>query len=151
MKQRKLERFSYNLENGFGKCSLFVLLANGWKDQNMASSFSRQENPNIEKALFNWPIVFQYDVKVKYRLISSYSERSLKATRVCIRSTNQSNRSIPVCFFFLFCSRVFILRSYKNRSTRYNMWPLWLFTSRASSYLQHGGFVPLGWYAARAS
>ena len=29
------------LENGFGKCSLFVLSANGWKDQNMASSFSR--------------------------------------------------------------------------------------------------------------
>ena len=24
-----LERFSYDLENGFGKCSLFVLLANG--------------------------------------------------------------------------------------------------------------------------
>ena len=24
-----LERFSYDLENGFGKCSLFVLSANG--------------------------------------------------------------------------------------------------------------------------
>ena len=30
------------LKNGFGKCSLFVLSANGWKDQNMDSSFSRQ-------------------------------------------------------------------------------------------------------------
>ena len=30
------------LKNGFGKCSLFVLSANEWKDQNMASSFSRQ-------------------------------------------------------------------------------------------------------------
>ena len=33
------------LKNGFGKCSLFVLSANGWIDQNMASSFSRQRKP----------------------------------------------------------------------------------------------------------
>ena len=46
-------------------------------------------------------------------------ERSLnqpKATRVCIRSINQSNRSISVCLLFVFCSRVFISRSYENRS-----------------------------------
>ena len=30
------------LKNGIGKCSLFILSANGWKDQNMASLFSRQ-------------------------------------------------------------------------------------------------------------
>ena len=33
-----------NLKNGFGKYSLFVLSANGWEDQNMDSSFSRQKN-----------------------------------------------------------------------------------------------------------
>ena len=33
-------------------------------------------------------------------------------TRVCIRSINQSNRSISVRLLFLFCSRVFISRSY---------------------------------------
>ena len=46
-------------------------------------------------------------------------ERSLnqpKGTRVCIRSINQSNRSISVRFLFLFCLRVFISRSYENRS-----------------------------------
>ena len=32
--------------------------------------FSAKENPNIEKALFDWPIVLQYDVKGKYRLTS---------------------------------------------------------------------------------
>ena len=32
--------------------------------------FSAKENPNMEKALFDWPIVLQYDVKAKYRLIS---------------------------------------------------------------------------------
>ena len=34
-------------------------------------SFPAKENPNIEKALFDWPIVLQYDVKGKYRLTST--------------------------------------------------------------------------------
>ena len=81
--------------------------------------FPAEENPNMEKALFDWPIVLQYDVKAEYRLISRTSfwhevfspERLLnepKPTRVCIRSTNQSNRSVSVRLLFLFCSRVFI-------------------------------------------
>ena len=32
--------------------------------------FPANENRNMEKALFDWPIVLQYDVKAKYRLIS---------------------------------------------------------------------------------
>ena len=32
--------------------------------------FLDKENPSMEKALFDWPIVLQYDVKAKYRLIS---------------------------------------------------------------------------------
>ena len=28
--------------------------------------FPTKENPNMEKALFDWPIVLQYDVKAKY-------------------------------------------------------------------------------------
>ena len=32
--------------------------------------FPAKENPNIEKALFYWPLVLQYDVKASYRLIS---------------------------------------------------------------------------------
>ena len=40
------------LKNCFRKCLLFVLSANGWKEQNMDSSFSRQRNPNMEMALF---------------------------------------------------------------------------------------------------
>ena len=89
--------------------------------------FLAKENLNMEKALFDWPIMFQYDVKAKYRLISRKffghevfsPERSLdqpKATRVCIRSIDQSNRSIFVRLLFLFCFRVFISRSYENRS-----------------------------------
>ena len=32
--------------------------------------FLTKENPNMEKALFDWPIMLQYDVKAKYWLIS---------------------------------------------------------------------------------
>ena len=63
--------------------------------------FPAKENPNMEKSLFDWPIVLQYDVKAKYRLISrkfSGMKFFSKATRVCIRSINQSNRSISARF-----------------------------------------------------
>ena len=107
-------------KNGFGIVICFI------KDQNMDSSFSLI---CVEKALFDWPIVFQYDVKAKYRLISGkfsgmkffppeHSLNQPKATSVCILSTNQSNRSISVRLLFLFCSRVFISRSYENRSKK---------------------------------
>ena len=69
-----------------------------------------KENPNMETALFNWPIVLQNDVNAKYQLISRKffgnknftAERSLsqpKSMRVCIRSIHQSNRSISVARF----------------------------------------------------
>ena len=61
--------------------------------------FPAKENPNMEKAFFDWPIVLQYDVKAKYRFL----ERSLhqpKAMRVCIRSiTNQIALFPFVCCF----------------------------------------------------
>ena len=44
----QLEWFSCDHEKWIGKCSLFVLSANSWKDQNMASLFSRhKKNPLI--------------------------------------------------------------------------------------------------------
>ena len=89
----------------------------------MASLFSRQRNPNMEKALFDWPIVLQYDVKEISRKFFGHEvclpARSLSQPKprcVCIRFIHQSNRSISVCLLFLFCSRVFISRSYENRS-----------------------------------
>ena len=79
---------------------------------------------SIGQSCCSW---LKYDVKVKYRLISrkfsgmkfflpECSINQPKATWVCIRSINQSNRSISVRLFFLFCSRVFVSRSYENRS-----------------------------------
>ena len=67
-----LTDFHMTLKIGSGNCSLFVLSANGWNDQNMPSSFSRQRKPylNMERALLDWLFVLQYDVKAKYLLIS---------------------------------------------------------------------------------
>ena len=81
----------------------------------------------MEKALFDWPIVLQYDVKAKYRLISR-KFLGMKFFHPSVRLTNQkphafvsvryeSNRSISVSLLFLFCSRAFISMSYENRST----------------------------------
>ena len=86
------------------------------------------KNPDMEKALLDWLIVLQYDVNAKYRLMSrKFSDmiffflsvrltKYRKATRVCIHSINQSNRSIYVRLLFQFCSRVFISRPYENLS-----------------------------------
>ena len=74
----------------------------------------RFENPNREKALFDWPIVLQYDVTAKYRMISTrfsgmkFFHPSVRLTNlkprafVFVRQTNQ----IPVfpfvrCFCFV--------------------------------------------------
>ena len=89
--------------------------------------FPAKENLNIGEAFVRLANLLQYDVKAKYRLISRnflgvkfFSPECLlnrlKATRVCICSINQSNRSISGRLLFLFCSRVFISRSYENRS-----------------------------------
>ena len=48
-------------------------------------------NPNMERALFDLPIVLQYDVKAKYRLISRKFSGSFFHPNV--RLTNQKPRA----------------------------------------------------------
>ena len=79
------------LKKGFSKCSLFVSSASRWKDQNIASSFSGQRNPNMEKVLFDWPIVLQYDVKEKRLISRKFSH--MKAFHPSARLTNQKPRA----------------------------------------------------------
>ena len=79
------------MKKGFGKCSLFVLSANRWKDQNMDSP--AKENPYMEKALFDWPIVLQYDVKAEYWLISRRFSAWNFFTGALIRLTNKKPRA----------------------------------------------------------
>ena len=50
--------------------------------------FPPKENPNMEKALFDWPIMLQYDVKAKYRLISRKFS-GMKFFHPSFRLTNQ--------------------------------------------------------------
>ena len=75
--------------------------------------FPAKENPNMEKALFDWPIVLQYDVKAKYRLISrkfsgmKFFQPSVRLTNqkprafVSVRQTNQIALFSFVCCFCL--------------------------------------------------
>ena len=53
--------------------------------------FPAKENPNMEKALFDWPIVLQYDVKAKYGLILESSRLTNQEPRafVSVQQTNQ--------------------------------------------------------------
>ena len=54
--------------------------------------FPAKENPNIEKALFDWPIALHYDVKATYRLISrKFSD--IKCFHPSVRLTNQKPRA----------------------------------------------------------
>ena len=55
-------------------------------------SFSRQRNPNKGKALCDWPIALQYDVKAKYRMISRKFS-GMKFFHQSVRLTNQKPRT----------------------------------------------------------
>ena len=121
--------FRMTLKNGFSKCSLFVLTANGWKDQNMGSSFSHQRKPLYGEG-FVWlashvAVWHQSEVLIDFQQVLRHevfsAECSLnqpKATHICICSINQSICSISILLLFLYCSHVFISRSYVNRSKR---------------------------------
>ena len=54
--------------------------------------FPAKENPNMENALFDWPIVLQYDVKAKNRLISRKFS-SIKFLHPSVRLTNKKPRA----------------------------------------------------------
>ena len=92
--------------------------------------FPTKGNPNMEKALLEWLIMLQYHIKaiqvlVDFQQVLGHevfsAECSLnqpKATRICICSINQSICSISILLLFLYCSPIFISRSYINRSCR---------------------------------
>ena len=74
------------LKNGFRKCSLFVFI------KTWPLRFPAKENPNMKKALFDWPIVLQYDVRAKYLLIfRKFSE--MRFFHPSVRLTNQNPRA----------------------------------------------------------
>ena len=103
-----LEQFSYDLKKWFRQVSVICFI-NQWmkRSKHGLFVFSPNKNPNMEKALFNWPIVLQCDVKAKYRSISKkfsgmkFFHPSVRLTNqqpraFVIRSIKQSNRHISV-------------------------------------------------------
>ena len=75
-------------------------------------------------SIVDWPIVLQYDVKENYQLISrkftgmKFFHPSVRfKSHVRLYSFDKPIKSLYfVRFLFLFCLRVFISRSYENRS-----------------------------------
>ena len=82
------------LKNGSGKFLLFVsdFQQMDGKIKTRILRFPAKENPHVEKAFFDCPIVLQYDVKAKYRLISRKFSRR-KFFYASVRLTNQKPRA----------------------------------------------------------
>ena len=55
--------------------------------------FPAKENPNMERALFQWPVVLQYEVKAKHRLISRKFSGMKFFFYPSVRLTNQKPRA----------------------------------------------------------
>ena len=63
------------------------------KIKTLTLRFPAKENSDMEMALIDWPIVLQYDVKAKYRLISRKFWR-MKLFHPSNRLTNQTPRAL---------------------------------------------------------
>ena len=85
------------LKNGFGKWSLLLLFYQllDEKIKTWTLRFSAKENPNMENALFDWPVVLQYDVKAISRKFFDIFHPRVRLTNqkprafVSVRQTNQ--------------------------------------------------------------
>ena len=113
-----LERFS-SVKNVFRKCTLFIYdITSQWmkRFRTWSLRFPAKENPNMGKALFDWLIVLQYDVKAKYRLFLE-SSRGMKfsSSRALAQPTKSSARLYPFdkpiksLYFLSFASVLFAL------------------------------------------
>ena len=95
---KSIEKFSYDLEKWFRLSVRYFVLS---KIKTWTLRFPAKENPNMQTTMFDWPIVFQYDVKAKYQLISgkfsgidegfNFNRTFPKAIPFCIRSINHNH------------------------------------------------------------
>ena len=117
------------LKNGFSKCTLFVLTVNGWKIKAGPLHFPPKKTliwrghcligqsccSVTSQQSIGW---FPASSRAWRFFSAECSLNQPKATCICIYSINQSIRSISILLLFLYCSRIFISRSYVNRSNR---------------------------------
>ena len=80
------------LKNGFGNNRYLFYQLMEEKMTTWPLRFPAKEDPSMEKALFDWPIVLQYDVKAKHRLISRKFS-GIKFFPPGVRLTNQKPRA----------------------------------------------------------
>ena len=80
------------LKNGFGNTRYLFYQLMEEKIKTWPLRFPAKEDPSMEKALFDWPIVLQYDVKAKHRLISRKFS-GIKFFPPGVRLTNQKPRA----------------------------------------------------------
>ena len=126
-----IDRFSYDLEKCFGISVRYLFYQPmDEKIKTWALPFPAKENPKMEKALFDWPIVLRYDVKVNYQLISrKFCRHEVFFSRAFAQPTKSPAHLYPfdkpikslyfrsfIVLFSLFCSRVCISRSHENHS-----------------------------------
>ena len=76
------------LKNGFGNNRYLFYQLLEEKIKTWPLRFPAKEDPSMEKALFDWPIVLQYYVKAKHRLISRKFS-GIKFFPPGVRLTNQ--------------------------------------------------------------
>ena len=80
------------LKNGFGNNRYLFYQLMEEKIKTWPLRFPAKEDPSMDKALFDWPIVLQYDVKAKHRLISRKFS-GIKFFPPGARLTNQKPRA----------------------------------------------------------
>ena len=80
------------LKNGFGNNRYLFYQLMEEKIKTWPLRFPAKEDPSMEKALFDWPIVLQYDVKAKHRLISRKFS-GIKFFYPSVRLTTQKPRA----------------------------------------------------------
>ena len=87
-----------------------------------------KKHPNMEKALFDWPIVLQCDVKAKYRLIS----RKFSGMKFCHPSVPLANKSNQIALFPFFCCFCFVREFSIQGHTKIALSPKWRACSQAN-------------------
>ena len=90
---------------------------------------------NLEKALFNWPIVLQYDLKLKYRLIS----RKFSGVKFFHPRLYPFNNPIKSLYFRLFVFSVLFARFHnKAHSVTFEIIGLQIFLASHADILARG-------------
>ena len=110
--------------------------------------FPAKENPNMEKELFNWPIVLQHDLEAKYWLFSKkfpgmkFFHRNIRLTNQKPRTFDLFNKRIKSLYFHSFVVSVlfthFHFKIYENHSIKFIAFNEWLVFKRSSTF-------KLGW------